>query len=238
MIIPAIDIRDGRCVRLLHGDFNAETVYPAEPVELARQYEADGAKLLHIVDLDAAKDGSTGNRDTILSMVSALNIPVQLGGGIRDLLTAEDLLSAGIQRVVLGSVAMKRPEVAINLVSRFGVDRVCVALDVRPVDGLYEMAASGWTEPVSTKLADLLDHYADSGVVHVLMTDISRDGAMTGPNTDLYRSIAAEYPSIKLQASGGVRSMEDVREVCEAGAAAAIVGKALLTGAILLAEAN
>lgn len=238
MIIPAIDIRGGRCVRLLHGDFDAETVYPADPVELATQYEADGAKLLHIVDLDAAKDASTGNRATILAMASAVNIPVQLGGGIRDLLIAEELLSAGIQRVVLGSVAMKRPEVAINLASRFGVDRVCVALDVRPVAGAYEMAASGWTERITTKLSDLLDHYADSGIVHVLMTDISRDGAMTGPNTDLYRSIAEEYPSIKLQASGGVRSIADVREVCEAGAAAAIVGKALLTGAIRLSEAN
>lgn len=239
MIIPAIDIRGGKVVRLLMGDFNSETVFSLDPVELAKQYEADGATLLHIVDLDAARDGSSLNRELILQMVDAINIPAQVGGGVRDASDAAQLLTAGVHRVVVGSVAMKQPDVVVELLQRYGADRICIALDVRPDQDSYRLTAAGWLETISTPLNKLLDFYVKYDIVHVLMTDVSRDGAMSGPNIELYRQVAAEFPSIKLQASGGVRSAEDLVDLKAAGAHAAIVGKALLIGAVsLLSESE
>jgi phosphoribosylformimino-5-aminoimidazole carboxamide ribotide isomerase len=237
MIIPAIDIRGGKVVRLLKGDFDSETAFSFDPIELAKQYEADGAFLLHIVDLDAARDGSPGNRELILQMVNAIKIPAQVGGGIRDASTAGQLLTSGVHRVVIGSIAMKQPDVVLELLERYGTDRICVALDVRPHgNDDYRLTAQGWLESVSTPLNKLLDFYVKYNIEHILMTDVSRDGAMSGPNIELYRTVAAAYPSIKLQASGGVRSVEDLRELRAAGAHAAIVGKALLIGAVSLHE--
>jgi phosphoribosylformimino-5-aminoimidazole carboxamide ribotide isomerase len=236
MIIPAIDIRGGKVVRLLKGDFDSETAFSFDPIELAKQYEADGAFLLHIVDLDAARDGSSGNRELILEMVNAIKIPVQVGGGVRDASTAGQLLTSGVHRVVIGSIAMKQPDVVVELLQRYGADRVCVALDVRPDGKDYRLTAEGWLESISTPLNKLLDFYAKYNIEHILMTDVSRDGAMSGPNIELYRTVAAAYPSIKLQASGGVRSAEDLCELLAAGAHAAIVGKALLIGAVSLRE--
>ncbi len=234
MIIPAIDIRGGNCVRLYKGDFEQETIFPVDPVELAKKYQADGAQILHVVDLDAAKSGSLENRDVIRDLVEAVDMDVQVGGGVRDAASAAFLLAMGVHRVVIGSLAMKQPDVIVELLNRYGPSRVCVALDVRPNGTDYKLTAEGWLEDVPTKLETLLDFYVKYGIEHVLITDISRDGAMTGPNVGLYQSIVDEYPTIKLQASGGVRSVEDLRELKAAGAAAAIVGKALLVGAITM----
>lgn len=235
-IIPAIDIRGGKCVRLLMGDFQQETVFQEDPVELAKKYASSGAQCLHIVDLDAARDGSWENRELIMRMVEAVDIPVQLGGGIRNPTMAAELLSLGVHRAILGSLAMKQPDVSVELIQRHGPDRICAALDVRPTENGYQLAASGWLETVPTTLRKLLDFYTQYNLLHVLVTDVSRDGAMKGPNVALYADLMERYPNIKLQASGGVRSNEDVCELKRAGASAAIVGKALLIGAIDLSE--
>ena len=221
-------------MRLLQGDFGAETVYDRDPVELIEKYVSSGAELIHIVDLDAAQTGRAGNRSLILKMAAASASPVQVGGGIRSAADAAELLDSGIHRVVLGSVAMKQPDVVIDLVNVHGAERICVALDVRPEGDEYRPVANGWLSAVPTSLKSLLDFYVKYGVEHVLITDVSRDGAMSGPNVELYRQIVADYPQILLQASGGVSSQADIDDLRRAGAAGAIVGRALLEGTVTL----
>jgi phosphoribosylformimino-5-aminoimidazole carboxamide ribotide isomerase len=236
-IIPAIDLQRGRCVRLLHGEFDNVTHYEADPVELAASYRDAGASWLHVVDLDGARDGAPVNDGVIRKLASLPGLSVQVGGGIRNESTMEAALDRGLGRVVLGSVAMVRPRSAADWIARHGPERVVLALDVR-LDAFRvpRLASHGWTRQTDQSLWQALEYFSKVGLRHMLCTDIGRDGAMTGPNLELYRECRQRFPGIQLQASGGVRDLEDLRALQDAGVQSAIVGKALLDGKIQLEE--
>lgn len=232
-IIPAIDLRGGKCVRLLQGDFDRQTNYGKDPVTLVRDYEAMGATEVHIVDLDGARHGSQRNQVTISAMLSNTTCAVQLGGGLRRTTDIESWLGAGIQRLVVGSLAIENPALIIEWLEKFGPERIVLALDVViENDGTPNVATHGWTRSTDTPLWHCLNDFSAVGLKHVLCTDISRDGAMCGPNIALYSRIIDRYPAICLQASGGVRDMRDVLALESIGAAATICGRALLDGRI------
>lgn len=229
-LLPSIDIRDGRCVRLLKGDFEQETRYGVNPVELAQRYAALGARWLHVVDLDGAADGSPANLDLVAVMASTAGLKVQMGGGIR---SAEDLARAlaVTERVVIGSLAVTAPERVEQWLQEHGPDRVTLALDVRLDEGGVPFVAThGWTKGSALTLWAALERYGAAGLRHVLCTDVDRDGALQGPNLELYRSCVERWPDVSFQASGGVRDAADLSELAETGVAFAISGKALLEG--------
>jgi len=229
-LIPAIDLRDGRCVRLLKGDFEQETRYAADPVELAVQYRELGARWLHVVDLDGAKRGEPVNLALIERMRAAAGVDVQMGGGIRSRVSLERALTVAT-RVVIGSLAVTDPEQVAAWLEELGAERVTLALDVRlDADGTPLIATHGWTRASTLTLATAIDHFALVGLRHVLCTDIDRDGALTGPNAALYRDCVARWPAIAFQASGGVRDVRDLEALAAAGVTAAVSGKALLEG--------
>ena len=229
LLIPAIDLRGGRCVRLYQGDFGAETRYDYSPLELLAKYRALGASWVHVVDLDGARDGVLANRQVIVELAAQRGLKLQVGGGIRSPEVIEDLISSGVERVVIGSAAVERPEEVIAWSSRFGADRICLALDVRhDPRGAPQVRTRGWKSGTATSLWDALQVYPAAAVRHVLCTDIERDGALTGPNLDLYRDAVARFPRIAWQASGGVREAADLAALARIGAAAAVSGKALL----------
>ena len=235
-LIPAIDLRDGRCVRLLKGDFAQETRYAVDPVQLAGQYRALGAQWLHVVDLDGAKRGEPVNLELIRRMQEAAGISVQLGGGIRTRASLE--LALGVaERAVVGSLAVSDPDLVVSWLTELGPERLTLALDVRLTeDGTPLIATHGWTRASTLTLAAAIERFAAAGLAHVLCTDIDRDGALTGPNVELYRDCAARWPGIAFQASGGVRSGADLAALAEAGVAATVSGKALLEGRLTTEE--
>lgn len=236
LLIPAIDIRKGRCVRLFQGDFAQETRYDVDAVELAASYAAQGAPWLHVVDLDGAERGSPVSLALVERIVTSANLSVQLGGGIR---TQSDLEAAlrVVQRVVIGSLAVKEPETVARWLDTYGGERLTLALDVRLDDGgVPRITTHGWTEASQMSLWEAIERYAPFGLKHVLCTDVARDGALTGPNVDLYARIKARAPQITLQASGGVRGVADLERLAEIGMDAAISGKALLEGRLTAKE--
>ncbi len=234
-LIPAIDIRDGRCVRLLKGDFGQETRYEADPVALARNYRAHGARWLHVVDLDGAADGRPANLPLIRRMADA-GLKVQLGGGIRDEASLTETLAIA-DRVVIGSLAVTEPDTVSAWLTTHGPERITLALDVEIAgDGTARVKTHGWTRASTLSLDDAIRRYSALGLRHVLCTDIDRDGAMAGPNCDLYRRMATTWPAIAVQASGGVRNAADLAALAATGAAAAISGKALLDGRMTTEE--
>ena len=231
-IYPAIDLRGGRCVRLFQGDYGQETRYDADPVELADQYAKAGARRLHVVDLDGAKDGRFGNLAVLREMAKHASCPIQSGGGIR---TAEDihrLFDSGIERVVIGSIAIREPATVREWMHRYGPERVCLALDVRRADDRYCVTSSGWTDTHQRTISDVLADYTEEGLVHVLCTDISRDGTLTGTNVALYSELKRTYPQLEIIASGGVGAVDDLRELARTDVDAVVIGKALLDGRI------
>ena len=231
IVIPAIDLRDGRCVRLFQGDFARETVYPDDPVVLAREYREAGFDHLHVVDLDGAHDGFQRNQDTVLRITEAAGMTVQLGGGLRSRDTVERWLRSGIARCVVGSLAVTEPATVAGWLAEFGAERIVLAFDVRCEEGREPMPAiRGWREPAGVTLWSCIDRYVERGHGHVLCTDVGRDGTLTGPNLDLYRQIRERYPALALQASGGVRNGDDLAALDALGCAAAITGRALLEG--------
>ncbi len=229
LLIPAIDLRQGRCVRLFQGDFEAETRYPYEPAELLEHYRSLGALWLHVVDLDGAREGAPANRELIAALAARGGVRLQVGGGIRRREAIEELLSAGVERVVIGSAAVESPGDVLEWIGRFGPERLCLALDVR-LDGQGEpqVRTRGWREGGAQSLWDVLGLYTAGSVRHVLCTDIERDGALAGPNCGLYSAAVARFPDIAWQASGGVREAGDLKTLAEVGVAAAVSGKALL----------
>lgn len=232
-IIPAIDLKDGHCVRLYQGDFDRETRYGDDPLAVADDYRGFGFSELHVVDLDGARDGSPGNRDLVARLVADAGFAVQVGGGIRNRATAERWLDAGVARVVIGSVAVAEPRRVMRWMRTLGAERFVLALDVRCVDdGTPMLATHGWTRDSGVSLWDCLEAFADSGLGQVLCTDVGRDGALVGPALDLYTEFVARHPELALQASGGVSSIGDLAALRDCGAAAAITGRALLDGRI------
>lgn len=231
-LIPAIDIRNGACVRLLKGDFAQETRYAVDPARLASRYRALGARYLHLVDLDGAAQGQPANVEAIRAIAAVDGLRVQLGGGIRSA-TALALTFAIAERAVIGSLAVSSPATVQGWLRDYGTDRLVLALDVRiGPDGTPHVTTHGWRESTRQTLWDTLDRYTDTGIEHVLCTDIERDGALAGPNLALYAECVRRYPDIGWQASGGVSGIEDLEALAETGVAAAIAGKALLEGRI------
>ncbi len=229
LLIPAIDVRDGRCVRLLQGDFTAETHYDIEPQELLKRYHDLGASWLHLVDLDGARDGKPGNRSLILTLASERAVQLQVGGGIRDSATIDAFLHAGVGRVVIGSAAVTHPDQVRMWLRRFGPESVTLAFDVR-IDsaGVPRCTTHGWQVQTAMSLWQAVDAYRAEGLTHVLCTDVARDGAMSGPNLDLYAEALRRFADVEWQASGGVRAASDLRALAAIGVAAAISGRALL----------
>lgn len=232
-IIPAIDLRQGQCVRLFQGDFDRQTIYGKNPVALAGSYQTMGFSNLHIVDLDGARSGQQENQEIIRSIIDSSELAVQVGGGIRSAQQLESWLDAGVARVVIGSLAIIRPRLVSEWLDNYGPEKVVLALDVALDEtGTPQVATHGWTRPGNITLWQCIDTYLDAGLQHVLCTDISRDGAMTGPNIELYAQLIGKYPQIQLQASGGVRDINDLKALDRIGVPAAISGRALLDGKI------
>jgi phosphoribosylformimino-5-aminoimidazole carboxamide ribotide isomerase len=237
-IYPAIDVREGRVVRLHKGDYAKETRYPTEPLIVAREYAEGGATWLHLVDLDAARAGGYTLAPLLREIVEATGLSVQTGGGVRGKEDVAALLEGGAARVVVGSLAVREPETVSAWIQEFGADRITVALDTRAgEDGSWVLPTSGWTSDSETDLAALLSHYARTGLAHALCTDIGRDGTLAGPNLNLYTFLTRAVPDVAVQASGGARDAADVRSVRKLGCAGIILGKALLEGKLSIDEA-
>jgi phosphoribosylformimino-5-aminoimidazole carboxamide ribotide isomerase len=235
-IIPAIDLHDGKCVRLYKGDFDKVTHYSNQPLEIAHSYAELRVDDLHIVDLDGARTGSQHNARVVRELCAETPLAVQLGGGIRDGDRVRYWLDNGVARCVVGSVAVTDPERVAAWIGDFGTDRIVLALDVTIGEHGPMLATHGWTRSSEHDLWQVLDRYSSLGARHLLCTDIGRDGAMTGPNIDLYAEVLRRYPDILLQASGGVRDIGDIGRLGRIGVPAAITGKALLDGKITAAE--
>jgi phosphoribosylformimino-5-aminoimidazole carboxamide ribotide isomerase len=231
-LIPAIDLRGGRCVRLFQGDFAAETVYSDDPAEILERYCSFGTRYVHVVDLDGARDGSQGNRDLVVALAATRKAKLQVGGGLRSLERAQALLDAGIDRVVIGSVAVTHPAEVKQWLAKLGGARVVLGFDVRlDADGTPQLTTHGWQRTTSTSLWRAVDDYLPHGLKHVLCT-----GALTGPNFALYRDAVQRFPEIAWQASGGIASSDDLQQLRECGVKAAISGKALLENRISVQE--
>jgi len=235
-LYPAIDLRDGRCVRLYQGDYGRETVYGDDPVAQAQAFAADGAPWIHVVDLDAARTGVASNRAIIAAISAAVDVPVQSGGGVRDDAAAEALLEAGVRRVVVGTAALDDPEWVRDLAGRHP-GRVAVGLDARGRD----VAVRGWVEGSGRDLLDVARSFDDAGVAALVVTEIGRDGTLEGPALDQLSDVLAAT-RLDVVASGGVGSLDDLRalaglEVGDRRLAGAIVGRALYEGAFRLPEA-
>jgi phosphoribosylformimino-5-aminoimidazole carboxamide ribotide isomerase len=235
-IIPAVDIRGGRCVRLLRGDYARETVFADDPAVMARRWRDAGAKRLHLVDLDGARDGRPVNRDTVQKIVAAVETPVQLGGGIRDIETIRRYLSDGVDRVILGTAAVKDPGFLASALAEFR-DRIVVGVDAR--DGV--VVTEGWRETSEVTAVDLLRQLAELGVPRVIYTDTLRDGTLTEPNYGALETILSDdrlsASNLRVIYAGGVSAIDHVRRLAATSVEAAIVGRALYTGDIDLADA-
>lgn len=234
MIIPAVDIKDGRCVRLLQGEMDRETVFSNDPAAMARRWQAAGAELIHLVDLNGAVDKMPRNLAAIERILAAVEVPVQLGGGIRDMATIENYLHKGVARIVLGTEAIRNPELVIRAARDFP-DRIVVGIDAR--DGF--VAIDGWRETTRITAIELARRFEDAGIAAINFTDIHRDGMQSGPNLEATRQLA-EAVSIPVVASGGVASIEDIKNLLPLepfGVQGVITGQALYSGSLDLSEA-
>ena len=231
-VIPAIDLKDGRCVRLFQGDFAQKTIFSDDPLAMAKSWQDQGGHRLHLVDLDGAIQGKPVHLKVITSIVRELDIPVQVGGGIRDLATADTWLNAGVDRVVIGTAAVSNPDMVSEICQKHGSEQVVVSVDAK--DGL--VALRGWRETSSVTVLELANQMVGLGVVRLLYTDISRDGALTGPDLATNARLAEET-GLAVQASGGVASVEHIKGLLPTGVEGVIVGMALYTGTVNLAEA-
>ncbi|MCX7512363.1 1-(5-phosphoribosyl)-5-[(5-phosphoribosylamino)methylideneamino]imidazole-4-carboxamide isomerase [Frateuria sp. STR12] len=235
-IIPAIDLRAGQVVRLAQGDYARQTTYSDDPVALAESYAAAGARWLHVVDLDGAQSGGLANLP-VIEALARTGLRVQAGGGVRGIADVHRLFDVGVERVVVGSVAIRDPQRVANWLDRHGGERFTIALDTRWTDDRWMLPSAGWTRAEARTLDELAPWYAAHGARHLLCTDIDRDGMLAGFNLALYRHLAELAPALSVQASGGVRSMADIRAVRGAGARGVILGRALLEGRFTLGEA-
>nr|WP_321239004.1 1-(5-phosphoribosyl)-5-[(5-phosphoribosylamino)methylideneamino]imidazole-4-carboxamide isomerase [uncultured Tolumonas sp.] len=238
MIIPAIDLIDGKVVRLYQGDYGQKTEYSADPQGRFDDYVAQGATQLHLVDLDGAKDSTKRQLTVIRKLLANTKAPVQIGGGVRTEQDVIDLLDAGANRVVIGSTAVKDPATVAGWVEKYGADKIVLALDVNiDAQGQRKIAVAGWQEDSGVTIEALLAHYLPVGLKHVLCTDISRDGTLQGSNVGLYRDLAAQFPQINWQASGGIGGIADIEALKGSGVGGVILGRSLLEGKFTVKEA-
>lgn len=231
IIYPAIDIRDGKAVQLVEGDFDQETIFDADPVDAARRWESLGAEWIHVVDLDGARSGRRRNQEVIARIRDSVSAKLQLGGGIRSLANARDALESGIDRVVIGSAAISDPELVVSAIGELGAGFVAVGVDAR--DG--KVAASGWTQQTDIDAQELAARFGSLGLAHLVFTDIHRDGRLQGPNIDALSMMIGRFEGDVI-ASGGISSLSDVQRVRETGAAGAIIGTALYRRHIALPD--
>ena len=237
-VYPALDIRDGRVVRLLQGDYAKQTTYGDDALPRAQVFAATGASWMHLVDLDAAKAGGYTLAPLLQQITATTALKVQTGGGVRGRDDVARILDAGASRVVIGSLAVREPEQVLAWLAEFGAERLTIALDTRQgEDGVWRLPVHGWTETADVTLDELASRYAQAGMKHLLCTDISRDGMLSGPNVELYAHLAKLLPGVAVQASGGVRDAADIRAAKAAGCGGAVLGKALLEGHLQLDEA-
>ncbi len=229
-ILPAIDIFDKKAVRLFKGDYNQMTVY-GTPLDMAKSFVEKGASYIHLVDLEGAKAGAATNFETVAEIISTVNVPCEIGGGIRNIETVEKYVNVGADRVILGTSAVSDKAFLKEAIAEFG-KKIAVGVDAR--DGIVSI--SGWTEQSGISAIDFIGEMLDLGIDTIICTDISKDGALSGTNTDLYRTILSKY-TLKLIASGGVTSVDDVRELTKIGTYGAILGKAIYNGNIDLVDA-
>ncbi len=237
-VYPALDIRNGQVVRLLQGDYAQQTTYGDDPLPRAQAFVAAGASWMHLVDLDAAKAGGYTLAPLLAQIASNTSLKVQTGGGVRGRDDVARILDAGASRVVIGSLAVREPDSVLAWLDEFGADRLTIALDTRQGDdGVWRLPVHGWTETADVTLDELATRYAQAGMKHLLCTDIARDGMLSGPNIDLYAHLSKLLPGVAVQASGGVRDVNDVAAAKAAGCGGAVLGKALLEGRLQLEEA-
>jgi len=238
LIIPSIDIRGGRCVRLRRGRFDSETVYELNPFAQLEAFARAGATWIHVVDLDGAQSGGPVQSDLVRDLVRNIPVKLQVGGGIRTRDHVQRLLDAGIARVVVGSMAVRRPDTVRDWLEEFGAERLCCAFDLNVTMGLAsEIAADGWKNSTGISIDTVFQVYPPGSLTHVLVTDIARDGVLTGSNTPLISQVVARRPDLRIQSSGGVAALEDLAALRKAGAAAAIVGRAFYEGHMRLEDA-
>lgn len=229
LLIPSIDLRQGRCVRLRQGDFATESTYPIDPATLLERYRAWGARWVHVVDLDGAKDGTAGNTPIIRALAAHPSVCIQAGGGVRGPKDIETLLLAGVARVVVGTAALERPRDVIAWLRHFGSERICLAFDVRlGPGGEPQVRTQGWTRNSAVSLASAIEAYPSKLLSHVLCTDTDRDGMLRGPSVALHRECLERFPSFRWQASGGIRDAHDLNVLKALGVAAAVSGTAVL----------
>ena len=227
-LIPAIDIMDGKCVRLTKGDYNQQTVYSNSPVEMAKAFEAAGIRRLHVVDLDGAKSKHVVNLDTLKGITASTNLTVDFGGGIKTDEDIENVFACGASMVTIGSVAVTQKGLFGKWLDKFGADRIILGADLRNGN----ISINGWNEDTSENLVSFLEHYVSLGIKNVLCTDISKDGMMQGPSFSLYKEILSAFPGINLIASGGVSCVEDIKRLDLDGVPSVILGKAIYEGSI------
>jgi phosphoribosylformimino-5-aminoimidazole carboxamide ribotide isomerase len=235
IIYPAMDLMGGQCVRLAQGRFDDVTSYMLDPAEAVLGFEEAGAEWAHVVDLDGAREGCPRQHGLIVDIALSVSLKLQVAGGFREPEHFTRVFDAGVDRVVVGSLAVKEPDKARDFLRRFGGERIALALDVKMEDGVPIVATGGWTERSGKSLWDVADLYPDAK--HLLVTDIGRDGMLQGPNSQLIAEVARRLPHLSVQASVGVSSLGDLRGLKAAGAAGAIVGKALWEQRIDLRQA-
>lgn len=238
MIFPAIDLMDGGCVRLLKGDFAQRTNYSIDPIDMARHFETSGAKWLHIVDLDGAKNHMASQSELIIKIAQSVDMKVQTGGGLRNIDQIKYLLDGGVERVVLGSLAVKNAALVKCWIRELGPERIVLAIDIfLDVDGTPRPATHGWTQKSNQSLWQVIDGFLDVDLKTILVTDIAKDGGLQGSNIDLYKDILSRYPGLDLITSGGVGSLKDVSYLKKLNPAGIIIGKALYENSFTLADA-
>lgn len=237
MIIPALDISQGQIVRLKQGDFQRKTFFKYNLISKIKSYENQGAKLIHIVDLDGAKNPIKRQKSCLKKILNCTNIPIEIGGGIRSFEDIKQLLELGVSMVVIGSIAIKKPQLVRGWVKYFGADKITIAADVRVIDNIPYVATNGWLDTSQISLHQIIKDYQSVGAKHFLITDISKDGMMMGANNDLYLNIQNSFNDLHVIASGGISSLEDIKKVKNTGTQSLVLGKSLLTEQFTLKEA-
>lgn len=231
-IIPAIDIIDGKCVRLSKGDYNAKTIYNTNPLEVAKQFEAAGLQRLHLVDLDGAKAGKVINWNVLETIASNTNLQIDFSGGISTTEQVQQCFASGASYASIGSIAVKKETLFNEWIVQFGAEKFIVGADVNE----EKIAIKGWTEQTDISVFDLIGKYLRKGIVQFFVTDISKDGLLQGPSIDLYKKLILQFPTLQLIASGGVSCLQDLNDLKQIGCTAAIVGKAIYENKISLNE--